>query len=105
MMLFEKMNAAMRHSAEEGKKRRELDAQKNGGMRAELERGDVCAMLISAFMTIVPVVGGLVLLMALVAYVAVIHLRNRRRCRKDAAFSRRGAHAADLHHEKGGRYP
>ncbi len=40
MMLFEKMNAAMRHSAEEGKKRRELDA-----------------------------------------------------------------HAADLHHEKGGRYP
>lgn len=25
MMLFEKMNAAMRHSAEEGKKRRELD--------------------------------------------------------------------------------
>lgn len=27
-MLFEKMNAAMRHSAEEGKKRRELDAQK-----------------------------------------------------------------------------
>ena len=38
MMLFEKMNAAMRHSAEEGKKRRELDAQKNGGMRAELER-------------------------------------------------------------------
>lgn len=31
MMLFEKMNAAMRHSAEEGKKRRELDAQKNGG--------------------------------------------------------------------------
>lgn len=72
MMLFEKMNAAMRHSAEEGKKRRELDAQKNGGMRAELERGDVCAMLISAFLTIVPVVGGLVLLMALVAYVAVI---------------------------------
>lgn len=71
-MLFEKMNAAMRHSAEEGKKRRELDAQKNGGMRAELERGDVCAMLISAFLTIVPVVGGLVLLMALVAYVAVI---------------------------------
>ena len=67
MMLFEKMNA------EEGKKRRELDAQKNGGMRAELERGDVCAMLISAFLTIVPVVGGLVLLMALVAYVAVIH--------------------------------
>ena len=59
MMLFEKMNAAMRHSAEEGKKRR--------------ERGDVCAMLISAFLTIVPVVGGLVLLMALVAYVAVIH--------------------------------
>ena len=50
MMLFEKMNAAMRHSAEEGKKRRELDAQKNGGMRAELERGDVCAMLISAFL-------------------------------------------------------
>lgn len=45
----------------------------NGGMRAELERGDVCAMLISAFLTIVPVVGGLVLLMALVAYVAVIH--------------------------------
>lgn len=73
MMLFEKMNAAMRHSAEEGKMRRELDAQKNGGMRAELERGDVCAMLISAFLTIVPVVGGLVLLMALVAYVAVIH--------------------------------
>ena len=75
MMLFEKMNAAMRHSAEEGKKRRELDAQKNGRMRAELERGDVCAMLISAFLTIVPVVGGggLVLLMALVAYVAVIH--------------------------------
>ena len=73
MMLFEKMNAAMRHIAEEGKKRRELDAQKNGGMRAELERGDVCAMLISAFLTIVPVVGGLVLLMALVAYVAVIH--------------------------------
>ena len=74
MMLFEKMNAAMRHSAEKGKKRRELDAQKNGGMRAELERGDVCAMLISAFLTIVPVVGGgLVLLMALVAYVAVIH--------------------------------
>lgn len=73
MMLFEKMNAAMRHSAEESKKRRELDAQKNGGMRAELERGDVCAMLISAFLTIVPVVGGLVLLMALVAYVAVIH--------------------------------
>ena len=73
MMLFEKVNAAMRHSAEEGKKRRELDAQKNGGMRAELERGDVCAMLISAFLTIVPVVGGLVLLMALVAYVAVIH--------------------------------
>ena len=73
MMLFEKMNAAMRHSAEEGKKRRELDVQKNGGMRAELERGDVCAMLISAFLTIVPVVGGLVLLMALVAYVAVIH--------------------------------
>lgn len=73
MMLFEKMNAAMRHSAEEGKKRRKLDAQKNGGMRAELERGDVCAMLISAFLTIVPVVGGLVLLMALVAYVAVIH--------------------------------
>ena len=73
MMLFEKMNAAMRHRAEEGKKRRELDAQKNGGMRAELERGDVCAMLISAFLTIVPVVGGLVLLMALVAYVAVIH--------------------------------
>lgn len=73
MMLFEKMNAAMRHSAEEGKKRRELDAQENGGMRAELERGDVCAMLISAFLTIVPVVGGLVLLMALVAYVAVIH--------------------------------
>ena len=73
MMLFEKMNAAMRHSAEEGKKRRELDAPKNGGMRAELERGDVCAMLISAFLTIVPVVGGLVLLMALVAYVAVIH--------------------------------
>lgn len=73
MMLFEKMNAAMRHSAEEGKKRRELDTQKNGGMRAELERGDVCAMLISAFLTIVPVVGGLVLLMALVAYVAVIH--------------------------------
>ena len=73
-MLFEKMNAAMRHSAEEGKKRRELDAQKNGGMRAELERGDVCAMLISAFLTIVPVVGGgRVLLMALVAYVAVIH--------------------------------
>lgn len=72
-MLFEKMNAAMRHSAEEGKKRRELDVQKNGGMRAELERGDVCAMLISAFLTIVPVVGGLVLLMALVAYVAVIH--------------------------------
>lgn len=72
-MLFEKMNAAMRHSAEESKKRRELDAQKNGGMRAELERGDVCAMLISAFLTIVPVVGGLVLLMALVAYVAVIH--------------------------------
>ena len=72
-MLFEKMNAAMRHCAEEGKKRRELDAQKNGGMRAELERGDVCAMLISAFLTIVPVVGGLVLLMALVAYVAVIH--------------------------------
>ena len=71
-MLFEKMNAAMRHSAEESKKRRELDAQKNGGMRAELERGDVCAMLISAFLTIVPV-GGLVLLMALVAYVAVIH--------------------------------
>ena len=31
-------------------------------------------MLISAFLTIVPVVGGLVLLlMALVAYVAVIH--------------------------------
>lgn len=55
MMLFEKMNAAMRHSAEEGKKRRELDAQKNGRMRAELERGDVCAMLISAFLTIVPV--------------------------------------------------
>lgn len=55
MMLFEKMNAAMRHSAEEGKKRRELDAQKNGGMRAELERGDACAMLISAFLTIVPV--------------------------------------------------
>lgn len=54
-MLFEKMNAAMRHSAEEGKKRRELDAQKNGGMRAELERGDVCAMLISAFLTNVPV--------------------------------------------------
>ena len=54
-MLFEKMNAAMRHSAEEGKKRRELDAQKNGGMRAELERGDVCAMLISAFLTIVSV--------------------------------------------------
>lgn len=73
MMLFEKMNAAMRHSAEEGKKRRELDVQKNGGMRAELERGDVCAMLISAFLTIVPVVGGLVLLMALVAYVAVIY--------------------------------
>ena len=73
MMLFEKMNAAMRHSSEEGKMRRELDAQKNGGMRAELERGDVCAMLISAFLTIVPVVGGLVLLMALVAYVAVIH--------------------------------
>lgn len=73
MMLFEKMNAAMRHSAEESKKRRELDAQKNGGMRAELERSDVCAMLISAFLTIVPVVGGLVLLMALVAYVAVIH--------------------------------
>ena len=74
MMLFEKMNAAMRHRAEEGKKRRELDAQKNGGMRAELERGDVCAMLISAFLTIVPVVGGLVLLlMALVTYVAVIH--------------------------------
>ena len=73
MMLFEKMNAAMRHRADEGKKRRELDAQKNGGMRAELERGDVCAMLISAFLTIVPVVGGLVLLMALVAYVAVIH--------------------------------
>lgn len=73
MMLFEKMNAAMRHSAEESKKRRELDAQKNGGMRAELERGDVCTMLISAFLTIVPVVGGLVLLMALVAYVAVIH--------------------------------
>lgn len=73
MMLFEKMNAAMRHSAEESKKRRELDAQKNGGMRAELERGDMCAMLISAFLTIVPVVGGLVLLMALVAYVAVIH--------------------------------
>ena len=72
-MLFEKMNAAMRHSAEEGKKRRELDVQKNGRMRAELERGDVCAMLISAFLTIVPVVGGLVLLMALVAYVAVIH--------------------------------
>ena len=72
-MLFEKMNAAMRHSAEEGKKRRELDAQNNGGMHAELERGDVCAMLISAFLTIVPVVGGLVLLMALVAYVAVIH--------------------------------
>ena len=72
-MLFEKMNAAMRHSAEESKKRRELDAQKNGGMRAELERGDVCAMLISAFLTIVPVVGGLLLLMALVAYVAVIH--------------------------------
>lgn len=42
-------------------------------MRTELERGDVCAMLISAFLTIVPVVGGLVLLMALVAYVAVIH--------------------------------
>ena len=72
-MLFEKMNAAMRHSAEESKKRRELDAQKNGGMRAELERGDVCAMLISAFLTIVPVLGGLVLLMARVAYVAVIH--------------------------------
>ena len=84
-MLFEKMNAAMRHSAEEGKKRRELDAQKNGGMRAELARGDVCAMLISAFLTIVQVVGGLVLLMGLVAYVAGIHLRNRRRCRKDAA--------------------
>ena len=63
----------MRHSAEEGNKRRELDVQKNGRMRAELERGDVCAMLISAFLTIVPVVGGLVLLMALVAYVAVIH--------------------------------
>ena len=72
-MLFEKMNAAMRHSADEGTKRRELDVQKNGRMRAELERGDVCAMLISAFLTIVPVVGGLVLLMALVAYVAVIH--------------------------------
>ena len=72
-MLVEEVNAAMRHSAEESKKRRELDAQKNGGMRAELERGDVCAMLISAFLTIVPVVGGLVLLMALVAYVAVIH--------------------------------
>lgn len=73
MMLFEKMNAAMRYSAEEGKKRRELDAKKNGGMRAELERGDVFAMLISAFLTIVPVVGGLVLLMALVTYVALIH--------------------------------
>lgn len=73
MMLFEKMNAAMRHSAEEGNKRRELDVQKKGRMRAELEWGDVCAMLISAFLTIVPVVGGLVLLMALVAYVAVIH--------------------------------
>ena len=102
MMLFEKMNAAMRHSAEEGKKRRELDAQKNGGMLAELERGDVCAMLISAFLTIVPVVGG--------------GAGAGRLCRGDSLKKsptlpegRRiftaGAHAADLHHEKGGRYP
>ncbi len=73
MTLFEKMSNAMRHSAEQGKMRRELDRQQSGGKRAELERGDVLAMLISAFLTILPVVGGLLLLMVAIAYVAVIH--------------------------------
>lgn len=73
MTLFEKMHNAMRHSAEQGKIRRELDRQQNGGKRAELERGDVLAMLISAFLTILPVVGGLLLLMVAVAYFAFLH--------------------------------
>lgn len=42
MMLFEKMNAAMRHSAEEGKKRRELDAQKTAECVPNLS-GATCA--------------------------------------------------------------
>lgn len=73
MMLFEKMSNAMRHSAEQGKMRRDLDRQRNGSKRAELERGDVLAMLISAFLTILPVVGGLLLLMVAVSYFALIH--------------------------------
>ncbi len=73
MMLFEKMSKAMRHSAEQGKIRRDLDRQRNGNQRAELERGDVLAMLISAFLTILPVVGILLLLMVAVSYFALIH--------------------------------
>lgn len=104
-MLFEKMNAAMRHSAEEGKKRRELDAQKNGGMRAELERGDVCAMLISAFLTIVPVVGGAGAADGAGRLCRGDSLKKSPTLPEGCRIFTAGAHAADLHHEKGGRYP
>lgn len=58
MMLFEKMNAAMRHSAEEGKSAASWTRRKTAECVPILSGATCGAMLISAFLTIVPVVGG-----------------------------------------------
>lgn len=73
MLLHEKMNAVMKHSAQKGEKRRALDKALHDGQRVDVERGDIAAMLISAFLVILPAVAFAVLLLVAIGYFFLIH--------------------------------
>lgn len=73
MLLWNKMDQAMKQYHEKQAEKEEAYRNQYGEEGRKLERGDLFAMLLSAFLVIVPAVLGVILLMVGVAYFALLH--------------------------------
>lgn len=73
MLLWEKMEHAMKYHHEKQARREEEYREQCGDVGRELEKGDLPAMLISAFLVLFPAVLLILLFLVGVAYFLVMH--------------------------------
>lgn len=73
MLLRDKMELAMKHYHEKQAKKEALCRKQYGEEERKLEKGDLFAMLLSAFLVILPAVLGAILLMVGTAYLVLLH--------------------------------
>lgn len=73
MLLWEKMEKAAKYHHEKQSQREEAYREQYGEAGRELEKGDVPAMLISAFLVLLPGVFIILLLLVGLAYFLVVH--------------------------------